>query len=75
MATWQSLKHIRIYSVGFFTCIVGKGLLQIFQGKLERNENFAFKPCNPTKLLRILGALKGVTKLSTKAKFSHVQMW
>jgi hypothetical protein len=53
----QNLKHIRIYSLGFFTCMVGKVFLLISQGRLE--------PCNLTKLLGIVGDLKGVTKLST----------
>jgi len=61
MAMRQNLKHIRIYGIGFFTCIVGKGLSLISQGRLEPNENFAIKPCNPTKLLRILGDLNVLT--------------
>jgi hypothetical protein len=61
-----------IYSLGFLTCMVGKGFLLIFQGRLEPSENFAMKPYNPIKLLGILGHLKGVTKLSIEAKFSCV---
>jgi hypothetical protein len=48
LAMGQNLKHIRIYNLGFFTCMVGKGLLLISQGKLEPNEIFIIKPCNPT---------------------------
>jgi hypothetical protein len=54
--------------------MVGKGLLLIFQRRLEPSENFAIKPCNPTKLLGILGDLKGVTKFSTKVEFLCVHM-
>jgi hypothetical protein len=54
--------------------MVGKGLLLIFQRRLEPSENFAIKPCNPTKLLGILSDLKGVTKFSTKAEFACVHM-
>jgi hypothetical protein len=53
--------------------MVGKGIIS--QRRLEPSENFAIKPHNPTKLLRILGDLKGITKLSTKVEFSCVQMW
>jgi hypothetical protein len=52
--------------------MVGKRLLLISQTRLEPSENFAIKPCNPMKLLGILGDLKEVTKLSTKAEFSCV---
>jgi hypothetical protein len=41
----------------------------------EPSENFAMQPCNLTKFLGILGDLKGVTKLSTKAIVAFVQMW
>ncbi len=61
----QNLKHIKIYSLGFFTCMVGKGLLLISQRRLELSENFTINPCNPTKLFGMVGDLKGVTKLST----------
>jgi hypothetical protein len=46
--------------------MVGKGLLLILQRRLELNENFTIKPCNPTIFLGILGDLKGIT---------NVQMW
>ncbi len=35
LALWQSLKHIRIYGLGFLTCMVGKRLLLKCQGRLE----------------------------------------
>jgi len=54
--------------------MVSKGLLLISQGKLEPNEIFTIKPCNPTKLLGIVDDLKGVTKLSIEAKFSYVHL-
>jgi hypothetical protein len=75
LAVGQRLKHIRIYNLGFSTCMVGKGLSLIYQGRLEPSENFAIKLYNPAKLFGILGDLKGVTKLYVEMEFSCVQMW
>jgi hypothetical protein len=52
--------------------MVGKGLLLVFQRRLEPNENFAIKPCNPTNVFGIPCDLKGVTKLYAELEFSCV---
>jgi hypothetical protein len=75
LAVGQRLKHIRIYSLGFSTCMVGKGFSLIYQRRLEPSENFAIKPCNPTNFFGVPSDLKGVTKLYVVLEFSCVQMW